>query len=98
VDNESGHSKLSQVIAIFTLLCFVYASSPPLRYVVLKLEQYVRYRLRRMAFEFRHIGDPAWKRELIDRTELFVWPQSKPDWWSHVEDAVDAGIPLPPTE
>ena len=98
MDNESGaHKTIQQVIAVLTLLCFVYASSPPLHYVVLKLEQYVRYRLRRMAFELRHISDPAWKRELADRTELFVWPQSKPSWWANMEDA-DAGIPLPSSE
>jgi len=104
MDNESGiNRKISQAIAVLTLLCFVYASSPPLRYVVLKLEQYMRYHLRRMAFEFRHVADPAWKRELADRNELFVWPHKAPTWWLHVNkvelgDGADATIPIPPAE
>jgi len=98
LDNDSGfNKKVSQAIAVFTLLCFVYASSPPLRYVCLKVEQYLRYRLRRIAFELRHMSDPAWKRELMGKTELFVWPQTKPSWWVNMEDA-DAALPIPPSE
>jgi hypothetical protein len=102
MDNEAN-SKVSQAIAIFTLLCFVYACSPPLRYVCLKLEHYARWQMRRILRELRHMADPAWKRELADRNELFVWPQVAPSWWLHINpvklgDGADASVPTAPSE